>query len=276
MLRRFPSILEYAELEEFADLPLKNYSSGMMLRLAFAAGIHVDADILLLDEILVVGDIKFQEKCFESFRGLQREGRTIVFVSHALPAITQYCDRAMLLDHGSVVSIGDPERVVNEYTNAALEEIVAQGAATADRWGDGTAEILDVWFEDVEGRRVNRFRRGEDVTVKMAARFNESLADPYIGFSVRDQAGQLLFDVSEPAQEGGPVTMGAEALFAVTFEGWLNPGYYSVWPIVAHIEDVTHISDLRANHAKFMIEGDTMGIGPLHPRINTDVKVSGG
>jgi ABC-type polysaccharide/polyol phosphate transport system ATPase subunit len=273
MLRRFPSVLEYAELEEFEDLPLKNYSSGMMLRLAFASGIHVDADILLLDEILAVGDMRFQEKCFETIRGLQREGRTILLVTHALAAITQFCDRAMLLDHGSVISIGDPERVVNDYTTAALEEIVAQGESTADRWGDGSAEILDLWFEDLEGRRVNRFRRGEEVTVKIRARFEEPLTDAHIGFSVRDQANQLLFDVSEPATESGRAAAGTEAVLATTFEGWLNPGYYSVWPIVAHIEEITHISDLRADFGKFMIEGDVQGIGPLHPRTRTDVEV---
>jgi ABC-type polysaccharide/polyol phosphate transport system ATPase subunit len=273
MLRRFPAILEYAELEEFVDLPLKNYSSGMMLRLAFASGIHVDADILLLDEILAVGDMRFQEKCFETIRSLQREGKTILLVTHALAAINQFCDRAMLLDHGSVVSIGDPERVVNDYTSAALEEIVAQGDAGTDRWGDGSAEILDLWFEDVEGKRVNRFRRGEEVTVKIKAHFNEALADAHIGFSLRDQANQLLFDVSEPAVESGDVGGGTDAVLATTFEGWLNPGYYSVWPIVAHIEEITHISDLRADFGKFMIEGEVQGIGPLHPRIRTDVEV---
>jgi ABC-type polysaccharide/polyol phosphate transport system ATPase subunit len=273
MARRFPAILEYAELEDFEDLPLKNYSSGMMLRLAFASGIHVDADILLLDEILAVGDMRFQDKCFETIRSLQREGKTIVLVSHAVGAITQFCDRAMLLDHGSVISIGEPERVVNDYTTAALEEIVAQGDAAADRWGDGTAEILDLWFEDLEGLRVSRFRRGEDVTVKIRARFNEPLRDAHIGFTVRDQANQLLFDVSEPATESGDVGSGTEAVLATTFEGWLNPGYYSVWPIVAHIEEMTHISDLRANFGKFMIEGEAQGIGPLHPRTRTDVEV---
>jgi ABC-2 type transport system ATP-binding protein len=273
MVRRFPAILEYAELEEFEDLPLKNYSSGMMLRLAFASGIHVDADILLLDEILAVGDMRFQEKCFETIRSLQRDGKTILLVTHALAAITQFCDRAMLMDHGSVVSIGEPERVVNDYTTAALEEIVAQGDAGAERWGDGTAEIIDLWFEDVEGLRVNRFRRGENVTVKIRARFKEPLTDAHIGFSVRDQANQLLFDVSEPATESGEVDGGTEAVLATSFEGWLNPGYYSIWPIVAHIEEITHISDLRANFGKFMIEGEMLGLGPLHPRTHTDVEV---
>ncbi len=273
MQRRFPAILEYAELEEFEDLPLKNYSSGMMLRLAFASGIHVDADILLVDEILAVGDMRFQEKCFDTFRSLQREGKTIVLVSHAVTALPQFCDRAMLLDHGSVISIGDPERVVNDYTTTALEEIVAQGTATQDRWGDGTAEILEVWFEDLEGKRVARFRRGEDVTVKVRTIFHESLTDTHIGFSLRDQGNQLLLDVSEPAQETGTVTKGAEVVLATTFEGWLNPGNYSVWPIVAHIEDITHISDLRANHARFTIEGDSLGIGPMHPPTRTDVEV---
>jgi len=272
MLRRFPAILEFAELEEFEELPLKNYSSGMMLRLAFAAGIHVDADILLLDEILAVGDMSFQEKCFETFRSLKREGKTIVLVSHGLATITQFCDRAMLLDHGSLISIGEPERVVNDYTTMAIEEIVAQGPETADRWGDGTAEIVAVWFEDFEGKETHRFHRGEDITVKVKARFHETLTDAHIGFSIHDHANQLLLDVSEPAPENGAVVRGSEAVFAATFEGWLNPGHYGVWPVVTHVEDVTHTSDLRANYVRFMIEGESQGVGPMFPRTQTRVE----
>jgi ABC-type polysaccharide/polyol phosphate transport system ATPase subunit len=272
MLRRFPAILEFAELEEFEELPLKNYSSGMMLRLAFAAGIHVDADILLLDEIIAVGDMRFVEKCFDTIRGLKDKGKTIVLVTHGLATITQFCDRAMFLDHGSVISIGEPERVVNDYTTMAIEEIVAQDPGTADRWGDGSAEIVSAWFEDFEGKKTDRFHRGEDITLKVRARFHKSLTDAHIGFSIRDHANHMLFDVSEPVQENGTVTSGSEVVFAATFEGWLNPGHYDVWPIVAHVEDITHISDLRANYVRFMIEGESQGVGPMFPRTQTHVE----
>jgi ABC-type polysaccharide/polyol phosphate transport system ATPase subunit len=273
MLRRFPAILEYAELEEFEELPLKNYSSGMMLRLAFAAGIHVDADILLLDEILAVGDMTFQEKCFETFQAMRRNGKTILLVSHGLGIITQYCDRAMLLDHGEVVSIGDPEEVVNDYTTTATEEIVAHGSTTSERWGDGTAEIVKVWFEDAAGKETSRFDRGQEITAKIKARFHDALTDVYIGFSIRDHFNQLVFEVSEKAGNDGTVRRGSEAVFAATFEGWFNPGHYAVWPQVARVGDAaTHLSDLRANYARFMVEGDTQGSAPMFPPTRTSVE----
>jgi len=273
MLRRFPAILEYAELEEFAELPLKNYSSGMMLRLAFAAGIHVDADILLLDEILAVGDMSFQEKCFETIRSLKRDGRTIVLITHGLGTITQFCDRALLLDRGSLISIGDPEQVVNDYTSTAIEEIIAQGPEVPERWGDGSAEIAEVWFEDLDDTKTTRFRRGDDVTVKVRARFRETMAGVHVGVSIRDHANQLLMEASEPAGDNGEVARRSEVVFAVTFEAWLNPGHYAIWPIIARVGDATHLCDLRADYARFMIEGDSQGTGPMFPRTRTRLEM---
>jgi ABC-type polysaccharide/polyol phosphate transport system ATPase subunit len=272
MLRRFPAILEYAELEEFEELPLKNYSSGMMLRLAFASGIHVDADVLLLDEILAVGDMAFQEKCFETIHSLKREGKTIVLVTHGLGTISHFCDRAMLLDHGSLISIGDPEQVVNDYTTHTVEEIVAQGPEAPERWGDGTAEIVDVWFEDSNGAKTARFQRGDDVTVKVRAHFHEALAGAYVGFSLRDNSNQLLFEAAEPAGENGSAPRGLDVVFAATFEGWFNPGHYAIWPIIARVGNATHLCDLRADYARFMIEGDSQGSGPMFPPTQTSLE----
>jgi ABC-type polysaccharide/polyol phosphate transport system ATPase subunit len=275
MLRRFPAILEFAELEEFEELPLKNYSSGMLLRLAFSAGIHVDAQILLLDEILAVGDLEFQEKCFERFHSLKREGKTIVLVSHGLEMITQFGDRAMLLDHGSVISIGEPERIVNDYTTTSIEDMIAQSPETEERWGDGTAEIVEVWCEGSEGKRTSRFQRGEEITVKVRARFHESLADTYVGFSIRDHTDQLVFEVSDRVGDDGRVRRGSEAVFAGAFEGWFNPGHYALWPIIARVGDATHLSDLRAGFARFMVEGESQGSGPMYPPTRTHVEMEG-
>ncbi len=97
---RFDDVIAFAELEEFVDLKLKNYSSGMLVRLAFAIAIQVDAEILLIDEVLAVGDAAFQQKCFEEFYRLKREGKTIVFVSHDMCSVERFCDRAMLMERG--------------------------------------------------------------------------------------------------------------------------------------------------------------------------------
>ena len=106
--RRLDRVLEFAELEEFADLRLKNYSSGMLVRLAFAVMIQVDADILLIDEVLAVGDASFQQKCFDEFARLRREGRTMVLVTHDMGAVERFCDRALLLERGRIEMMGDP------------------------------------------------------------------------------------------------------------------------------------------------------------------------
>src|SRR5271165_961561 len=110
---RYERVIEFAELEEFQDLKLKNYSSGMHVRLAFSVAIQVDADILLIDEVLAVGDAGFQQKCFDVFNRMRDEGRTIVFVTHDMSAVNRFCHRAMLLERGEMVALGDPNRVAD-------------------------------------------------------------------------------------------------------------------------------------------------------------------
>src|ERR1700689_5909002 len=112
---RFDGIIVFAELEEFLDMRLKNYSAGMLVRLAFSVAIQVDAEILLIDEVLAVGDARFQQKCFDEFHRLKREGRTILFVTHDMSAIERFCDRAMLLDKGKMIAIGDPGAIARRY-----------------------------------------------------------------------------------------------------------------------------------------------------------------
>ena len=112
---RFDEVIAFAELEEFIDLKLKNYSSGMLVRLAFATAIQVDAEILLIDEVLAVGDAAFQQKCFEEFFRLKREGRTIVFVSHDMYSVERFCNRAMLMERGKMVQLGEPRAVARAY-----------------------------------------------------------------------------------------------------------------------------------------------------------------
>lgn len=113
---RFDRILEFAELERFVDQKLKNFSSGMLLRLAYSIAIQVPFDILLLDEVLAVGDESFQEKCFATFEQMRDEQKTVVFVSHDLDAVSRFCDRALLLSYGVVAGIGSTDEVVNQYS----------------------------------------------------------------------------------------------------------------------------------------------------------------
>ncbi len=116
-------MIEFAELEEFVDLKLKNYSSGMHVRLAFSVMIQVQADILLVDEILAVGDASFQQKCFDVFFQMRAEGRTVLFVTHDMGAVQRFCHRAMLLERGKVVAIGDPKDVADRYLELNFEDV---------------------------------------------------------------------------------------------------------------------------------------------------------
>src|SRR5205085_5034571 len=117
---KLDSIIEFAELRQFIDTPVKRYSSGMYVRLGFAIAAHLDPDILLLDEVLAVGDAAFQAKCLERIAELRKDGRTIVFISHDLAAVYRLCDRALLLSHGCILSDGPARQVIDEYQQIAF------------------------------------------------------------------------------------------------------------------------------------------------------------
>ena len=148
--RRFARVIDFAELEDFVDLPIGNYSSGMQLRLAFSTSFQVDADVLLFDEVLAVGDELFQRKCLEVFDRLIAEGKTIVFVSHNLTTVEQFADRVLLLEHGSAVALGPPQEVIAEYRRRNLERERSHGLRPGDL--DGWGDIVDAWIEDADGR----------------------------------------------------------------------------------------------------------------------------
>jgi ABC-type polysaccharide/polyol phosphate transport system ATPase subunit len=118
--QKFDDILEFSELERFVDQKLKNYSSGMLMRLAYSIAIQIPFDVLLLDEVLAVGDESFQAKCFASFERFKEEGKTVVLVTHALDLIDRFCDRVLLLDHGVVRNVGSPDDIIETYRQSAL------------------------------------------------------------------------------------------------------------------------------------------------------------
>jgi ABC-2 type transport system ATP-binding protein len=141
--RRFDSVIDFAELGDFVDLKIKNYSSGMLVRLAFSVMIHVDAEILLIDEVLAVGDAAFQQKCYDEFERIHASGATVLFVTHDMGAVQRFCDRALLLEHGRQVELGDPEHVGNRYLELnfseqarAAERLAAEGDLPAPDTGD--------------------------------------------------------------------------------------------------------------------------------------------
>ena len=237
--RRFDAVIEFAELEEFVDLKLKNYSSGMQVRLAFSVMIQVDADVLLIDEVLAVGDAAFQQKCFDVFYRLKDEGKTILFVTHDMPAVQRFCHRAVLLERGVVRLVGDPDRVANHYieVNFGRDRLAGgdESGAPADeeRFGNGEAEIIETWFEDEHGERSDTLAHGATCSVNMRVRFNKTLEHPHPAILLENELHQPLFATS--TSDGRIVTgqndAGAEALFSVRFENHFAAGriYASPW-----------------------------------------------
>jgi len=131
MLAREQSIIDFAEIGDFIDAPIKQYSSGMQTRLAFAVATEVDPDILILDEILAVGDAAFQQKCFSRINTFRKAGKTILFVSHSMPDVKEHCDRAILLDKGSIVADGNPSEVAESYENTWSAELAVANFSNA-------------------------------------------------------------------------------------------------------------------------------------------------
>jgi ABC-type polysaccharide/polyol phosphate transport system ATPase subunit len=188
--RHFDDIVAFAELEEFIDGQVKYYSSGMFVRLGFAVAVHVDPGILLIDEVLAVGDEAFQRKCIQRVRELQREGRTIVFVTHAVQQVHQICDGAVMLDHGRVREMGEVADVIREYRLVMARQHIgfARQQLTRDM------EITAAETLDAEGRRpTSVVQPGAGMHVQVEVRSNRPVDDPVISLAIFEANGEFVW-----------------------------------------------------------------------------------
>jgi ABC-type polysaccharide/polyol phosphate transport system ATPase subunit len=230
---RFGQIISFAGLEEFLDLKLKNYSSGMLVRLAFSVAIQVDADILLIDEVLAVGDVAFQQKCFDEFERLKAEGRTIVFVTHDMSTVERFCDRAMLLERGRTVDIGDPGTIARKYREINFGQLVHEAPTDADAAdAPPAARITTAWFETPAGERTTSAAHGDPCVACLEVRFDEPLDDPIFGITLRNDAGATVFATTTALSklETGRFERGQTAVVRMRFENWLTASRYSLSP----------------------------------------------
>lgn len=197
--RRLGSIAAFAELEDHMDQPLRTFSDGMRLRLAFAVAVHVDPEIMLLDEILAVGDMRFQQKCFAHLEGLQQQGVTIVLTSHDIGQIRRLCRRAVWIADGHVRMMGDAEEVADRYENAMAEAAPPLQAVEGGgmRTGTGEVSITEVRLLDGRGTRTSRFVAGSPATVEIDFVTKEPVRDAIFGVSVHVQdTGARCLDLS--------------------------------------------------------------------------------
>jgi ABC-type polysaccharide/polyol phosphate transport system ATPase subunit len=250
--RRYDRIIDFAELGDFAELKLKNYSSGMMVRLAFAVMIQVDAEILLIDEVLAVGDASFQQKCYDEFARIRRSGATVILVTHDMSAVQRFCDRALLLEQGRRVDLGKPEPVGDHYMRLNFSEearaddigeprdapsrsaVSEADEAEPGRVGDGRAEILEGWFEDEHGKRTTVLATREVGVFAARVRFLDHLVDPLFGINLYDSAGDPIWGANNVhLAPSGTYEPGDELVFRIRFTNFLAPDRYWASPAVA-------------------------------------------
>ncbi|MGB0872770.1 MAG: ABC transporter ATP-binding protein [Solirubrobacterales bacterium] len=229
----FEEVMDFAELWEFENLKLKNYSSGMYVRLAFSVMLQVDADILLIDEVLAVGDAAFQQKCFDQFNRMRDEGKTIVFVTHGMDAVRRFCDRAVLLDRGRLVAIGDAEEISERYLE--LNFVAPDSDAMTFDSAVGKATLSDCWVADSSGQRVESMTQGGRLAVHAEVTFEQPVANPWIDIQVRDENDRLLMVSSTQPTEYGPgpapsgdFETGETAHYVAQFDCVFAAGHYSV------------------------------------------------
>lgn len=247
---QYKAIVEFAELEEFMDQKLKNYSSGMQVRLAFSAAIRAKADILLIDEVLAVGDADFQRKCFNYFQKLKKEHVTVVFVSHNMDAIREFCDRAALIEDSYLKDTGSTDRIAEKYLKLFVhDQTTAQplNENDKDRWGnrDIVTESLLVKSDPKE------------VSIEQKLKVNKSIKNPIIGFRIRNSQGRDILGTNTKIEHRklGALEAGDRLTVAWSFPNIFSDGTYIVDPAIL-LEDGITVLDWWNEASRFTIKKD--------------------
>ncbi|MEI8000311.1 MAG: ABC transporter ATP-binding protein [Actinomycetes bacterium] len=249
----FDSIVDFSGIEPFIDTPVKNYSSGMYVRLGFAVAISIDPEILLVDEVLAVGDAEFQQKCTDKILEFKADGRTVVVVSHSMPAVRNLCDEVALLEHGKLIDVGSAASVIDEY----MVEVFADRQFDVEdgaRWGSGEIRLERFRLLGDDGVAVDHCRTGDPVTLSFEYAANEEIRHPLFGASIYTADGVYV---------AGPNTRDAGLLLdAVQGSGRVElridhlplvPGAYDVSAAI-HDDTGTHPYDFREKMLRFNVE----------------------
>jgi ABC-type polysaccharide/polyol phosphate transport system ATPase subunit len=303
MLRKVDNIAEFAEIGDFFDRPVKTYSTGMYVRLAFATVINLEPDVLIVDEALAVGDVLFQHRCMRRFHDLKRSGVTVLFVSHSMEAVKQVCDRAILLEHGRIVGAGASDAVVNQYlalvfgdrplprpslsrfapTQPAIGSTrdpdgrhAVTGIPRQDgRFGNGAAEVIGIEAYDTTGVPHRTFRHGDSIVLRVTVVFHRPLRSPLIGITIRDELGVDLTRTNTELERCHLPAVGPGDVITVEFKMQLPllfPGSLAVSPAVAEgrLHDDYAICDWVENALVFSVEALHEVHGQL--RLPTEVR----
>jgi ABC-type polysaccharide/polyol phosphate transport system ATPase subunit len=302
--RRFDEIVEFAELQDFIDAPVKTYSSGMYMRLGFAVAIHVDPDVLLVDEVLAVGDEGFTHKCLDKFAEFKRRGRTILLVTHSLGLVERFCDEAVWLDGGRMKGMGDPKRIVGAYitdvehseeaqlaagdakaqestTTVSPDEPVAAvlpdhpvevAAAPADmfrategRWGSREIEITDVMLSTDDGERGHVFHSGDRLDIRIRMRAPLPIADFVVGLGMFNAEGVCCYGTNTNLESFTSEHIAGDAEVIFTIDSLdLVEGTYKLDVAVHKLDGYPY--DYHRLLYTFRVKSRTKDVGIYRPR----------
>lgn len=264
----YDEIVAFSELSRFMDQKLKNYSSGMQVRLAFAVATHAEADILLVDEVLAVGDADFQRKCFKHFKQLKKDKKTVVFVSHDMNAVREYCDRAVLIEKNEIVKIGKVSEVATAYTRLFMADRPSRESANKKkRWGDEK-----IVFSGLELDKHTFTQDDDTIGINLTYKVNDSADRPVFGMSIKNSAGTVIAGTNTRIRhiETGVFSKGDKGTIRIEMPNILNDGEYALDVAIAHDDTITAhdwwedaqlFTVFREEHTPFSVE----------PPINFDI-----
>lgn len=246
----YDEIVDFAELGPFMDQKLKNYSSGMQVRLAFSIAIKAKNDILIFDEVLAVGDEAFQRKCLDVFEDYRRNGQTVVLVTHDMTTVDRFCNRAALISEGKLINVGDARKISRLYSklnNAAIDKAEASRAHAID-------QIFDIELLDYRGRKRNRFQLGEKLTVKVACKIEVDLES--IGINIFKKSGEHITGRNTRFEKSIDISSNRNLILEYNLN--IAPGTYFVYPEAFYSEGKAHATEFDG--PTFSIEKPTQGV----------------
>jgi ABC-type polysaccharide/polyol phosphate transport system ATPase subunit len=249
MEANLPAIEAFAEIGDFIHRPVKEYSSGMYVRLAFSAAISVNPDILIVDEALAVGDAVFANRCIRKFDELREKQTTILFVSHDLGLVKRLSDRAIFLLDGRIAAAGEPRDVINRYIGLVLERQKAfedkdrtPSLPASHRHGDGTSEITNVQLLNEQDQETRAVQSGDRITVRVRAAFHRERAEPMVGILIRNRIGMDIYGTNTKIEhiDLGQFQAGEEIEVDFAFECWLTPHQYTITVATQYLDGSSH------------------------------------
>jgi lipopolysaccharide transport system ATP-binding protein len=245
--KAMPSIEAFAEIGEFIERPVKEYSSGMYVRLAFSTAIHVEPEVLIVDEALAVGDAVFANRCVRKFEELRERKITVLFVSHDLGLVKQLSNRAIFLMHGRIEAEGTPNDVINRYIGLVLERQAPrirkkERLRASHRHGDGSSEVLSIDLLDARGEPAMAVPAGECIIVRVRSRFHAAVSDPMVGILIRTRIGMEVYGTNSRIEKKslGDFEAGDELEIDFRMECWLTPQTYTLTVATQNADGTSH------------------------------------